>query len=144
MFPFSIKGEFELAKENTIATDHLLDKIEQELEIVRAKQISRLDNMIVFQAGIFRPVSNLNVLAAVGKGSIEVIPSLPIKIRYYFSCVQMLVTSIILASVFGLMESSFLQACVIGFFVFGLNYLISTIRLPLFVRQAADVSRSNT
>jgi hypothetical protein len=146
MFPTSIKGTLVLSACASDDVPRFLSKIRAELESVKARHISLSGNKISFRGGVFRFVSNWNVLCPVGSGVIEVIPGTPPVLRYHFSCLEMLVVVSLMVLFLGLFLAQrspivlelFLFPVLAWLWLFGMNYLTAAIRLPRFVRRAVD------
>jgi len=68
MFPMSITGEFKISRLQDEDVNLVLNRVEQELAAVRATNVSRTANRITFKGGIFRFVSNWNLLVPIGYG----------------------------------------------------------------------------
>jgi hypothetical protein len=144
MFPTGFRGEFEVVAVEYEAINVLLLRVERELRAARALNVCRRGNKVSFRGGIFRLVSNWNVLVPVGSGEIEVVPGNPAAVRYRFSCVEMLTFVTVVASalgvflftIAGISVAAFIFPIFIWFSMFGLNFLIASERLPAFVRKA--------
>lgn len=142
MFPTSIKGEFEIKVLQFEDIDSVLSRVEQELAAARAANVLRTDNKITFRGGIFRFVSNWNVLVPVGYGEIEVLPT---SVKYEFSCIEMLIVTTFMACIMCIFILSSIPVSTLSFVVpllmwlwlFGMNYVIAFVRLPAFVRKIA-------
>jgi len=147
MFPMSLDGEFKLTSPELEDISAILSKVEQALRAARATNISRIGNRVVFQGGIFRLVMNWNILVPVGRGEIEIVPGKPGTVKYGFSCVQMLILltlmvgamSVALISREGLSAHAIIFLVIGWLWLFGMNYVISAVRLPRFVRRAVGV-----
>ncbi len=146
MFPFSIKGEFYVQRLYTQDVNKVLALIELELTRVQATDIRFEDNKVAFRGGIFRWVTNWNILGPVGYGEIEVIYGDPGVIRYNLSCVQMLVGATFMVGIIAWLiavtphSAQALVIVPIAFWLWfvGMNYLVAAIRLPRFVRNAVS------
>lgn len=142
MFPLSITGEFKISRLQDNDVNLVLNRVEQELAAVRATNVSRTANRITFTGGIFRFVSNWNLLVPIGYGEIEVLPDC---VKYTFSCTQMLVATTVMVCIMGafilfsapVSAFSLITPVIIWLWLFGMNYLISAVRLPAFVRKIA-------
>lgn len=140
MFPLSITGELKISRLQNEGIDLVLNRVEQELAAVRATNVSRTANRITFKGGIFRFVSNWNILVPIGYGQIEVLPDC---VKYDFSCTQMLFAITVAVCVMGAFMLSSAPAntfspitlAFIWLWLFGMNYLLSAVRLPAFVRR---------
>ena len=90
---------------------------------------------------------NWNILVPVGRGEIEIVPGKPGTVKYGFSCVQMLILltlmvgamSVALISREGLSAHAIIFLVIGWLWLFGMNYVISAVRLPRFVRRAVGV-----
>lgn len=114
------------------------------LDFQRAKNIEYTDDTVFFRGGMFRGVSNMNVLITVTRGQIKIIPGNRAQISYLFLCTQMLISSILFSIVWGVFlldkESLIMRILgAIGFFCvcFALNYAIGLQRLRKFLRKTA-------
>lgn len=142
MFPLSITGELKISRLQDEDVNFVLNTVEQELTAVRATNVSRTANRVTFKGGIFRFVSNWNLLVPIGYGEIEVLPDC---VKYTFSCVQMLIGTTVMVCVMGafilysapVSTFSLIAPVIIWLWLFGMNYLISAVRLPGFVRKIA-------
>lgn len=141
MFPTSIKGQFERSMLQSEDINLTLSRVEQELVAVRASDVLRTGNKITFRGGIFRFVSNWNILVPIGYGEIEILPA---SVKYEFSCAQMLVLTTLMAGVMGMFmlssvpvfsTFSLVAPLLMWLWLFGMNYLIAVVRLPAFVRK---------
>jgi hypothetical protein len=144
MFPTSIEGRIDLPDTTELHADIMAACIVDALRDVRASAIERGGNTITFGGGIFRMVGNWNVLVPVSSGAIEVRAGPDAGISYRFSCLQMLVlVSAMALGVAVVIPASEPVAIRLGApvamwaWLFGMNFLISTVRLRTFVRRAA-------
>lgn len=142
-FPTNISGTVRLSVLTPEQIPALVSALNAALEVARAVDISRTGNSITFSSGIFRFVSNLNVLAPVSNGVIEVQPGAPGKVVFRFSCMQLLIIATVVALYVGLViPSSEPLAFKLGlpvlvwFWLFGVNYVIARVRLVAFIRRA--------
>ena len=142
MFPTSISGTVELPVLTPEQTPALVSALNIALEGARAFDISRTGNAITFRGGIFRFVSNLNVLVPVSSGVIEVRPGAPGTIVFRFSCMQLLIIVTVMALLTGFVIPSnqplafkLGMPALMWLWLFGMNYLIAKIRLPAFIRR---------
>ena len=146
MFPTSIKGTIELSTYGSSDIPRILTKIRANLESIKARDIYLSGNKISFRGGVFRLVSNWNVLSPVGSGEIEIIPGSPPVLKYSFSTVQILViVTLMVLFTFGSMIQTipikletFLFPILAFLWLFGINYLVAAFRLPRFVRRSVD------
>jgi hypothetical protein len=141
MFPVAIVGSLELAPISAGQVPDVVRALMTALNSARASDVSSAENKVKFRAGVFRLVSNSNVLVPVGSGEIEVHFGSPGRVRYRFSCVQMLVIvsvmALLLACLIPTTESSPLRIgapVAVWLFLFGINYVIALRRLPAFIR----------
>ncbi|MBI1849429.1 MAG: hypothetical protein HYR85_03690 [Planctomycetes bacterium] len=112
----------------------------------RAIDIRRSDDAVSFRGGLFRSVTNWNVLVPVDSGRIEVVAGPSMRVRYYFSCSKLLVTTTLGAVLLVVLSS--VQAGRVRLFapllvtmgLFGGNYVIASHRLPRFVRRAVGAA----
>ena len=147
MFPISIVGEFDISMKESEDVNSVLNKIEKGLDTVRATSIVRTANKVTFRGGIFRLVTNWNILVPVGYGVIGVQPGNPGSVTYKFSCLEMLVTTTIMVVLMGVFILSSIPISAFSIFapifmwlwLFGMNYLIAMLRLPVFVKKIAGV-----
>lgn len=109
----------------------------------RASGVSAVGNRLTFRAGMFRFVSNMNILASVGSGTVDVQPGSPGAISFHFSCLQSLLVTTGMASLVAVLLASGPNSIVVRFLVpiggwlwlFGASYLIANYRLGHFVRD---------
>ena len=147
MFPLSIDGEIGLGSAEP--DDAILSALRRALVAKKARNISTDGRRITFDAGIFRPVWNWNVLVPVGNGTIELVPGPPRRVRYAFSCRQMLACTTAMAVAMGCLGAHEYGAAVAAAifagawaWLFGMNYITAAMRLPGFVRDAVEASIS--
>ncbi len=146
MFPTSIKGTIELSTCEPSDIPRILINVRSELEAASARDIHLSENKISFRGGIFRLVTNWNVLVPIGSGEIEVDPGSPPVLKYNFSTLEILVIASLMALFVGgsmaLARPITLQTMefpiVAWLWLFGMNYLVAAFRLPAFVRRAID------
>jgi hypothetical protein len=145
MFPLSIDGEIEL--KSSAPESDILSGLRRALAAQKANNISTDGRRIAFEAGVFRLVSNWNVLVPVGSGTIEIVPGPPRRVRYAFSCRQMAAFTTAMAGVMSCLaarEGGAAGAVLIfagaWAWLFGMNYIIAAFRLPGFVRDAVESS----
>jgi hypothetical protein len=148
-FPFSIIGTVVLKKgKNEVPIDDLVDAIRDGLRKVKASKIiiNRSERKISFSGGFFRFVTNWNILHAVSNGEIRVEEAnQKISLHYNLKFTEMLILVTIL--VFGVFGDFNLQGSYLSFFpkilnlailwflFFGMNYLVTMIRFPPFIRR---------
>jgi hypothetical protein len=148
MFPTSINGQIELRALQPQHVETVMRGIKQQLETVKAVDISQQCNTISFRGGFFpfRLVTNLNVLGPVSRGEIEVLHGTPAVVTYRLSTIGMLVDVLLIAlamAIFIGITRNLAMASLVFLLMFsvlfGINYLIATFRLSSFVRLAATV-----
>ena len=147
MFPLSITGSIKLQAISPQQVSGVVASIVAALERERASNVSIIGNTISFRAGVFRFVSRWNVLVPVASGTLEVKAGAPGSIVFRFSCIQFLAIFTTIVLILGLAlpsEVSTVSHLVIPLvawlWLFGMNYLIAAIRLPSFVRRAAEAA----
>ena len=118
------------------------DRIEAALIAAQATTVDRHSNAVSFSANLFRMVGNWNILVQTDSGAIEIIPGAPTSVRYTFSCRKMLIvttTMMVVMAFFVFLSEGISEAAIVfaggWLWLFGMNYLIAAIRLPLFVRR---------
>jgi hypothetical protein len=147
MFPISLVGEFEIKMKESEDVKSVLNKIEEGLDSVRATSIVCTNNKVTFRGGIFRLVTNWNILVPVCYGEIEVQPGNPGSVKYKFSCVEMLVITAIMVVLMGgfilssipISAFSILAPLIMWLWLFGMNYLTAMLRLPAFVKKIVGI-----
>lgn len=146
-FPFSNTGTVVLekrSKEDSI--EELGDAIQEGLQNVKARDITRNRNNFSFSGGFLRFVSNRNILVSVSSGEITIEETAEtISIRYVLKFTEMLIiVSLMVVGGFGIMlwqapNLSFfpkvILSAVLWLCLFGRNYLITTLRFPSFIRK---------
>ena len=145
MFPTGVSGQFEIVAVEYRAIEILLQRVERELRAVRALEVRRRGNKVLFKGGLLRMVSRSNVLNPVSSGEIEIVPGSPTVVRYRFSCVQLLICVTVFASAFaiflfsiGAILAALIFPLFFWLFMFGLSFLVASARLPIFVRKATQ------
>ena len=151
MFPLTISGRIESASISAEQVPVLVAGLSSALARARASDVTCAGNALAFRAGIFRLVFSWNVLVPVGSGAIQVLAGTAGSVRYRFSCVQMLVViSIMTLSLAMLIPRTEPLAWRIGapivlwLWLFGMNYMVASFRLPAFLRRAlSDAKTAN-
>jgi len=146
MFPTSISGTLELPAFKSVGVEELLSLVSAEMDHANARDIRRVGTKLSFRGGVFRLVSNWNVLVPAGSGEIEILPGTPVRVRYHFSCIQMLVLVSLIVLAIGASTisshpsdlTSYLIPLLAWLWLFGMNYLVASARLPALVRRAVD------
>lgn len=146
MFPTSIEGTLDLPERSPAEASELLRRIERALVQAKANDLVRSNDRISFRGGVFRAVSSWNVLGPVGSGVIEVVQGSPSTIRYDFSCMELLIIVTLMAVVLGLSMIhgspssmiSYVLPILAWLWLFGMNYIVASVRLPNFVKRAID------
>src|SRR6267154_1863974 len=139
MFPISLKGSIDtpgIAPEQVIeVTARLISALNR----VRAFSVICDGNTITFRGGIFRLVSNWNILVPVNRGVITVSSGSRGVVRYNFSCIEMLVFIalwvVLAVSLIPSDKPTFFRfgaPPLLGLWLFGANYLVAAYRLPAF------------
>ena len=144
MFPFEMVGSVEIGQCSEEQMPALLSALVAALDRERANHIERTDDTVFFRAGMFRFVSKSNLLVTVTKGSIQIRTGKRGRLHYYFSCMQMLIFSLLVFALiagFALQDkpisARILQALGVACLYFGLNYVSGLMRLRKFLRQIA-------
>ena len=144
MFPFSIEGAIAV-RPNEV--DAVLDRMKLAVRNVQAKSIERKKDTLIFRGGLFRwGVNNWNILGPVDECSIIAETG---KLRFICSTRQLFAHCLGAAAIFWLfirikmdgrasMEMQIIVPLVAWVWLFGMNYLISSWRLPRFFRKAAS------
>jgi len=143
VFPFNIRGQVTVPSLTLPQAQTIIANFERALVQVRASGVSIAGNRLTFRAGIFRLVSNMNILAFVGSGTVDVQPGSPGTVNFHFSCLQSLLVTTGMVSFVAAMLASGPNSVAVRFWVpvaawlwlFGANYLISNFRLWQFVRD---------
>lgn len=147
MFPTSFEGTLELPNITAQNLETAFRSMDSALRAVRASDIFRDGNRISFRAGIFRFVSNWNILVPVGSGWIQIEPG---NIYYSFSCMELLVITTVMVTLMSTavaMVGDASSSEVFGLFIlgwawlFGMNYLIGLFRLPRFIERSVSVPK---
>ena len=156
MFPLDNRGEmmWNLPVEADVQTEQvkILDAIVEELKAQKATSFSVIGNRVVFKGGPFRFVSGWNVLFSISSGYIEASPAKGgLLVSYYLSFGQLLIVASVLCFIFGLdllrdkslpMIGKLVLPFLALLFLFGMNYLLTVIRFPSFLRQSLDKGSS--
>jgi hypothetical protein len=147
-FPLYIEGKIELGDIPPESAAELAARVASALTKVRASNVSLTGTSVTFRGGIFRLVSNWNILVPVSWGAIDILTGSPGVVAYKFSCREMLVVTTLMALVAAFFMSFVVSPSEPLFFRLGApalmwlclyagNYLISRYRLPAFVKDAA-------
>lgn len=148
MFPLSIQGQFEVPRLTSKETGFVTMRLFYALEAAKASSLHRDGDTITFRGGMFRLVSNWNVLGPVSHGVIKVSATPTITVQYSLSSIELLVVATLQALLAGFCVSiktgeigllNFAVAAFAWTVLFGLNYLVAASRLPAFIRQASGV-----
>lgn len=146
-FPFSNIGSVVLKKRlKEVSIKELGDAIQEGLQNVKARDITRNQNNFSFSGGIFRFVSNWNILVSVSSGEISIEETAEaISIHYVLKFTEMLIiASLMVVGGFGAVlwqapNLSFVPKvmllAVAWSWLFGMNYLITILRFPSFIRK---------
>lgn len=157
-FPVEYRGEIkfsDIAVENSDNfQQQFLTKMAQELELVKAHNIERLDNHLSFTGRILSFGSNWNILAQIDKGYIEILPSadgVVILYKISFKILLVLVSLLLLiflGSIFaskggvGLSLTGKIVISVVAWlWLFGMNWLIAVLRFPAFIERVVKQTR---
>src|SRR4051812_28694859 len=105
MFTLDHRGEFRRSKSTIPDPQHFVSDFErravQALRSCRARNIAVQNGRISFTAGIFRLVTNLNILNSVGYGQVEIGETAnDFVVSYYISFRQMAVSIALVVTVF--------------------------------------------
>ncbi len=119
------------------------DVFGRKLESVKARNIEIAENSLTFTGGIFRLVSNWNLLGPIDHGTIEIVASdQVITVRFRISFVQLIIVSTMLTTLMALVIASrFRGEPPLGFYIFlwfwfvGGNMAISIPRFRGFVKR---------
>lgn len=144
--PFSVTRSLTISgvSDPTSATDRL----ERGLEKLKARRITRRGPIVDFRGGMFRPVSNHNLLVAINTGRLQVEPyhsGVRVSFRLEFLQIFWMVSAMVLGFLgpFVLSSSnlSWGEAALVllGFWLwlFGGNVLITLFRFPRWIRRTA-------
>ena len=150
-FPFSASGEFQVKTKE--APQKYLEPVQASIVHWFERQRARVNlsnyRTLLFRAGVFRLVTNMNILVPIGTGEIQVIANnQSIRVKYRFRYTEFLsIVTIGVASVFGLplwkapnlneLESVGLLL-LIWILVFVPNYLISRYSVPAKLKAAVQ------
>ena len=157
-FPFEYRGEIKFSDFAVENSDNFqqqfLTKMAQELELVKAHNIVRLDNQLSFTGRILSFGSNWNVLTQIDKGYIEVSPSADGIVILYKISFRVLLILVSLLLVIGLgsifaskggavfsLTGKIAISIVAWLWLFGMNWLIAVIRFPAFIERVAKQTR---
>ena len=151
MFPLIISGRVESASISAEQVPVLVAGLSSALARARASDVTCAGNALAFRAGIFRLVFSWNVLVPVGSGAIQVHAGTSGIVQYRFSCVQMLIVvsimMLLLAFLIPRTEPLVLRVgvpVVLWLWLFGMNYMVASFRLPAFLRRAlSDAKTAN-
>jgi len=143
-FPLTIAGTVKLAAATPGQASDLAEQLAKALIANRATDVRSSGNSVTFRGGMFRFVTNWNLLVPVTSGTITVASGSPGSVDYCFSCMQML----IFATAFSLLVLVFFASppraplafdllAPIGAWawLFGANYLLAYFRLSGFIRD---------
>ena len=145
-FPFSSEGTI---LTETADLPQVAAIIEAVLRQAKASKISTTTTRIDFTGGLFRLVSNWNLLAPISSGRVEFHQrDRTVEIRYHISFVQLfVVATITMIFMFGVLpilssgDRALFSLSVIGLtwlWLFGMNYVISVFRFPAALRSALE------
>jgi hypothetical protein len=150
-FPVSITGVIRFSRDAVggAPIDRIAVRIEDLLDAAVAKTVIRRGNSVAFTAGVFRAVLSSNVLVCLDSGTFDIEDADDeIKITYHASTVQMLI--VVTAMLFlmgalmlclGLPRLVAVWLLPIGWlWLFGMNYLITSIRFPRWLRRGLQRS----
>jgi NADH:ubiquinone oxidoreductase subunit H len=153
MFPLDHCGEFRRSKSTIPDSQHFVSDFErravQALQACRGRNIAVQNGRVSFTAGIFRLVTNLNILNSVGYGHVEIGETAnDFVVSYYISFRQMAVSIALVVIIFfgGFMfvndskgELPLLAklAIIVGawIFLFGVNWISGIIQVPSLVKS---------
>jgi hypothetical protein len=142
MFPFAISGQVSLPGVQPEQVPALLSRIAEAAREQRAQAIEIGESRVTLRGG--QLVTNWNVFASITRGTIEVRAGDPGVVTYHFTCTVMLVLATALSLFFGgvvfaargFSPVALVAPVVVWLWLFGMNYLLATHRLPAFVRGA--------
>ncbi|HEY1934839.1 MAG TPA: hypothetical protein VGG99_22770 [Acetobacteraceae bacterium] len=150
-FPVSITGVIRLSRDvvGGASIDRIAVRIEDLLDAAAAKAVIRRDSSVAFTAGVFRAVFSSNVLVSLDSGTLDIEDAGDeIRVTYHASTVQMLI--VVTAMLFlmgtlmlclGLPRLVAVWVLLIGWlWLFGMNYLITSIRFPRWLRHGLQRS----
>lgn len=148
MFPIHTKGSVVLRNVNTPdRVQSVLSAIAAGLRSARARKVQIDEESIVFRGGMFRLVSNMNLLSAITKGRISVhLEPNVVKLDYDLWFTELLVAAIAGACFLGVGGLAVLRqapsnAVCFGLFAFtwffGGNILLAKLRFRAFLRRCA-------
>jgi len=151
MFPVSVTGSIRLklgAPPSDRTVKAVVDRIVDMLDAASATEAWTENNQVRFKVSIFRLIWNWNILVPFNAGRFVVVPEdLSLVVRYSLSVLRMfLFVTLILAAllVFFFWQSTdrmeALRTDLPGLglawlWLFGVNYLITMIRMPLWLRR---------
>ncbi len=151
VFPLDISGQVAVPDATALRAPALIAHFERALVRERASSVSTAGNRLTFRVGMFRFVSNMNILAFIGSGEIEIQPGSPATVSFRFSCLRSLLAMTAIASGLALHLASGPISPAIRFWIpvgmwlwlFGANYLIASSQLRQFVRNVVAESSSS-
>jgi len=151
VFPVSISGSIHLkldAAPSEMTAKVAVDRIVDMLDLAGAAGVRTEGNRVLFWVGWFRPVWNWNILVPFNSGHIEVWSrGKALSVSYTLSVLRMfLVVTLLLAALMTFVvlgkadpmaqvQATLPWVGVAWLWLFGLNYLIATIRFPLWLRR---------
>ncbi len=146
--PFPLSSQGTILSETTNLPE-VVAAIEAVLRQAKPSKISATTTRIDFRGGLFRLVSNWNLLVPIGSSRIEFRQrDRTVEIRYHISFVQLFVIATMLVIfIFGVLpmissgERTFFLVYSLGLiwlWLFGLNYFIAVLRFPAALRNALE------
>ena len=144
-FPFSIEGTVAIKTTDLMST---ISAVESAIRKAKPTDMIRDGAKIRFRAGLFRLVTNWNLLVPIGSGQLLFSQEADrVLIHYSLSLVQLFVTSTLLVAIMlgivPIFESEYPWACLgvmplAWLWLFGANYLTTKFRFPRFLRTGSQ------
>jgi hypothetical protein len=140
-FPISLSGAVTV---RDVTVEQALDRLEGALAQAKAGALRREGSAVQFRGGVFRLVSNWNVLVPISNGALEVSPSANgVSVTYRVTFGQMLVAvTLMVGAFFGSFVMTTPNTSVAGglgilavawLWLFGGNFALTRWRLPAFL-----------
>jgi hypothetical protein len=145
MFPISLEGSIDIPEISLRQTNDVMARLVSALERERASEVVCDGNTVRFCGGI-RPgaiFSSWNVLNTVSRGTISVSSGSNALVKYRLSFLGMFMFSTLILIAGWLVIPAdkpalfrFGAPLLLWFWVFGMNYVVASLRLPAFIRKA--------
>jgi len=150
-FPFTYTNKVEVQfDEKKHTPENLLDSVIKSLQKAKAKNVKNNLNHITFTGGIFRLVTNWNILGSISSGEITIERNKDkLCLKYHLKFTEMLI--IVTVGVFGFLGIGIYQASnltnihkiimliIAWLWLFGGNYMVTIFRFPKFINEMTEI-----